>query len=74
MHVAKQIATTSAIAGGRVTLAFGVGWMREEFELTGQQLGRRGRRTDEMLDVLQLLRSGEVSTTKVSSIACMRSR
>ena len=59
VNVAKQIATTSAIAGGRVMLAFGVGWMREEFELTGQQFERRGRRTDEMLDVLQLLWSGE---------------
>ena len=59
VNVAKQVATTSAIAGGRVTLAFGVGWMREEFELAGQQFERRGRRTDEMLDVLQLLWSGE---------------
>lgn len=59
VNVAKQIATVSAIAGGRVVLAFGIGWMREEFELTGQQFERRGRRTEEMLDVLQLLWSGQ---------------
>jgi alkanesulfonate monooxygenase SsuD/methylene tetrahydromethanopterin reductase-like flavin-dependent oxidoreductase (luciferase family) len=31
VNVAKAIATTSAIAGGRVFLGFGVGWMKEEF-------------------------------------------
>ncbi|GAB2483201.1 LLM class oxidoreductase [Jatrophihabitans fulvus] len=59
VNTAKAIATTSAIAGGRTVLAFGVGWMREEFELVGQQFARRGRRVDEMLDVMQLLWSGE---------------
>jgi probable F420-dependent oxidoreductase len=59
VNVAKAIATTSAIAGGRVVLGFGVGWMKEEFDLVGQRFDRRGRRTDEMLDVLQLLWSGD---------------
>lgn len=59
VNVAKQVATVSAIAGGRVVLAFGIGWMREEFELVGQKFERRGRRVDEMLDVLRLLWTGE---------------
>jgi alkanesulfonate monooxygenase SsuD/methylene tetrahydromethanopterin reductase-like flavin-dependent oxidoreductase (luciferase family) len=32
VSVAKAIATTSAIAGGRVVLGFGVGWMKEELK------------------------------------------
>jgi probable F420-dependent oxidoreductase len=56
---AKAIATTSAIAGGRVVLAYGTGWMREEFNLVGQDFSGRGRRVDEMLAVMQLLWSGE---------------
>lgn len=59
VNVAKAVATTAAVAGGRVIFAFGVGWMREEFDLVGQQFSRRGRRTDEMLDVLKKLWSGE---------------
>jgi probable F420-dependent oxidoreductase len=58
VNVAKAVATTAAVAGGRVVFAFGVGWMREEFDLVGQQFASRGRRTDEMLDVLQKLWTG----------------
>lgn len=58
VSVAKAIATASAMANGRVFLGFGVGWMKEEFDLVGQQFALRGRRTDEMIDVLQLLWSG----------------
>jgi|KBSSwiStaDraftv2_1062776.scaffolds.fasta_scaffold05733_3 probable F420-dependent oxidoreductase len=59
VNTAKAIATTSAIACGRTVLAFGSGWMKEEFDLVGQQFEKRGRRMDEMLDVMQLLWSGE---------------
>jgi probable F420-dependent oxidoreductase len=59
VSVAKAIATAAAIAGGRVVLAFGLGWMREEFELVGQQFEARGRRTEEMLEIMQALWTGE---------------
>jgi probable F420-dependent oxidoreductase len=55
---AKSIATAAAISGGRVSLGLGVGWMREEFELMGQEFRARGRRTDEMIDVLRKLWAG----------------
>ena len=32
-----------------------MGWCREEFELLGQQFERRGKRTDEMLELMKAL-------------------
>lgn len=58
--VAKSLATASVFAGERVVLGVGVGWMAEEFALTGQRFLGRGRRTDEMLDVLTKLLTGEM--------------
>lgn len=56
---AKAIATAAALSGDRVALGVGVGWCREEFELAGQEFRTRGRRTDEMIEVLRKLWSGE---------------
>jgi len=36
-----------------------VGWCREEFDLAGQDFHTRGRRTDEMVEVLRKLWSGD---------------
>ena len=58
VEVAKQVATASVISGGRVSLAVGAGWMREEFELLGQDFSTRGRRLDEMIPALRALWSG----------------
>jgi alkanesulfonate monooxygenase SsuD/methylene tetrahydromethanopterin reductase-like flavin-dependent oxidoreductase (luciferase family) len=44
VEVAKQVATAAVISGGRVSLAVGAGWMREEFELLGQDFSTRGKR------------------------------
>lgn len=53
--VAKAVGTAAHLAGGRVELGIGVGWCEEEFALMGQRFDRRGKRTDEMLDVLRAL-------------------
>ncbi len=58
--VAKAVATASVLSGGRVDLGIGVGWMREEFELLEQPFRRRGRRTEEMIEVLRKLWTGEM--------------
>ncbi|HME50374.1 TIGR03619 family F420-dependent LLM class oxidoreductase [Mycobacterium sp.] len=58
LEVAKQVATASVVSGGRVSLAVGVGWMREEYELMGQDFGNRGRRLDEMIPALHALWKG----------------
>jgi probable F420-dependent oxidoreductase len=52
---AKAIGTAACLSGGRVELGVGVGWCEEEFELLGQQFARRGKRTDEMLDLMKAL-------------------
>jgi probable F420-dependent oxidoreductase len=57
---AKSIASAAYLSNNRCTLGFGVGWMREEFDMTGQRFENRGRRTDEMLDVMSKLWSGEM--------------
>lgn len=55
---AKQVATLDALSGGRVVLAVGVGWLREEFDALGVPFARRGRRTEEYLAVCRALWAG----------------
>jgi probable F420-dependent oxidoreductase len=52
---AKQVATLDALSGGRLLLAIGVGWLREEFEALGVPYEHRGARTDEYLAVCRAL-------------------
>ena len=49
---AKSISTAAYLSDNRVVLGVGVGWMKEEFLLTGQDFHTRGRRMDEMLEVM----------------------
>jgi probable F420-dependent oxidoreductase len=57
---AKSVSSAAYLSGGRCVLGFGVGWMQEEFALTGQDFHTRGRRTDEMLEVMTKLWSGQM--------------
>ena len=52
---AKAIGTAAYLSDGRVELGIGVGWCEEEFTLMGQQFDRRGKRTDEMLELFRAL-------------------
>jgi probable F420-dependent oxidoreductase len=52
---AKAIGTAAFLAAGRVELGVGVGWCEEEFSLMGQQFAARGKRTEEMLDLMRAL-------------------
>ena len=56
--LAKSLSTAAFFSNNRVILGLGVGWMAEEFALTGQSWKNRGRRTDEMLDVMAKLMAG----------------
>jgi probable F420-dependent oxidoreductase len=59
---AKQVASLDALSGGRLVLAVGVGWLREEFDALGVPFARRGRRTDEYLAVCRALWTEEVAS------------
>jgi probable F420-dependent oxidoreductase len=56
--VAKSLATAAKISGDRVRLGIGAGWMREEFDLLDQRFGGRGKRMDEMVEVMRTLWGG----------------
>ncbi|MEZ0342787.1 TIGR03619 family F420-dependent LLM class oxidoreductase [Mycobacterium sp. pV006] len=58
VEVAKQVATAAVLSNGRVSLAAGVGWMREEYALMGQDFHTRGKRLDEMIPALRALWQG----------------
>lgn len=60
VHVAKQVGTAAVLSGNRVSLGIGMGWMEEEFEAMGTPFARRGKRADEMIDVIRALWTGEV--------------
>ncbi|RNM12191.1 LLM class F420-dependent oxidoreductase [Nocardioides pocheonensis] len=58
---AKMLATIDVLSGGRVTVGAGTGWIKDEFEALGAPaFERRGRVTDEYLEVMKLLWTEEV--------------
>ena len=60
VHVAKQVGTAAVLSRNRVDLGIGMGWMEEEFDAMGVPFAQRGKRADEMIEVLHKLWSGEV--------------
>jgi probable F420-dependent oxidoreductase len=61
--VAKQVADLDAWSGGRLTLGVGVGGeFPQEFDAVGVPVGERGARTDESIEILRALWSGEPTT------------
>jgi len=51
--VAKQTGTVALLSDHRLSLGVGAGWLNEEFELLGADPHTRGRRMDEMLQVMR---------------------
>lgn len=54
-YFAKEWATLDLLSGGRSILGIGVGWHEKEFELMGVPHNERGRRMNEMLELLTAL-------------------
>jgi alkanesulfonate monooxygenase len=55
--LAKEISTLCHLSNGRYRFGIGPGWYAREFEVTGSRIEERGRRTDEILEAVQLLLS-----------------
>jgi probable F420-dependent oxidoreductase len=47
--IAKALSTLDWMSSGRIIYAFGVGWLKEEFDLLGVPFHERGRMSDEYL-------------------------
>jgi probable F420-dependent oxidoreductase len=57
-YLAKQAASVDVLSEGRLDLGLGIGWMPEEFALTGADMARRGARAAEYVQVLRALWAG----------------
>ena len=58
LQVAKEVATAAVLSDSRVALGVGAGWMKEEFDLQGQDYTNRGKRLNEMIPALRELWKG----------------
>jgi probable F420-dependent oxidoreductase len=54
-EVARATGTLAIISNNRFVLGAGTGWMKDEFDIYGVDFQSRGKRLDEMIDVLRLL-------------------
>ncbi len=57
--VAKQVASIAAISGDRFRLGVGISWIPEEFTWTGTEMRTRGARTDEAIEIIRAVCSGD---------------
>ncbi|MGZ4676781.1 MAG: TIGR03619 family F420-dependent LLM class oxidoreductase [Acidimicrobiia bacterium] len=58
LSVAKQLSSMAALSHDRVGLGVGLSWIPEEFAWTHNDMKTRGRRADEMIEILKLVCAG----------------
>jgi probable F420-dependent oxidoreductase len=58
LEVAKATGTLAILSNNRFRLGIGVGWMKEEFDIYGVDFHTRGKRTDEMIEVMRKIWRG----------------
>ena len=57
--VAKTVSSIAALADGRIGIGVGLSWIPEEFEWLGKEMRTRGARTNEAIEIIRLVCSGE---------------
>jgi alkanesulfonate monooxygenase SsuD/methylene tetrahydromethanopterin reductase-like flavin-dependent oxidoreductase (luciferase family) len=58
-ELAKQALSVNALSGGRLTLGLGLGAREDDYEVSGVELGGRGKRLDAMLEKMKEIWVGE---------------
>ncbi len=57
--VAKQLTSLAVLSNNRVSLGVGLSWIPEEFEWTHTNMRTRGKRADEMIEILRRACAGD---------------
>jgi probable F420-dependent oxidoreductase len=73
-YLAKQAASLDVLSAGRHDLGLGIGWMPEEFTVTGASAARRGARAAEYVAVLRSLWADGISEFSGEFYSVPRSR
>jgi probable F420-dependent oxidoreductase len=55
VYTAKSVMSVDVLSKGRFDFGIGAGWNKAEFDVTGTPWDRRGKRTDEYLEVMRAL-------------------
>ncbi|WP_338886674.1 TIGR03619 family F420-dependent LLM class oxidoreductase [Rhodococcus sovatensis] len=56
--LARQVGSVAALTGNRFGFGVGIGWAPEEFEWCGVPYAKRGKRVDEMIEVIKSILGG----------------
>jgi probable F420-dependent oxidoreductase len=56
--LARQVGSVANLTNNRFGFGIGIGWAPEEFEWCGVPYAKRGKRVDEMIDVIKLVLGG----------------
>ena len=56
--MARQVGSVANLTNDRFGFGVGIGWAPEEFEWCGQPYAKRGKRVDEMIEVIKLVLAG----------------
>jgi probable F420-dependent oxidoreductase len=58
--LARRFATLDVLSGGRVIAGFGIGWSKDEFDVSGVPFKHRGARANEFLQALKRIWTDDV--------------
>src|SRR6478609_7896837 len=65
--MARQVGSVANLTNDRFGFGVGIGWAPEEFEWCGQPYAKRGKRVDEMIEVIKLVLAGGWSSSTANS-------